>query len=224
MLVVTTTERMLYGVLCHTSNLGPAVPLDGVLMESASGLEQRLVGTSSAGHDANLGANVRGDGLLASRGKTKAGGALLIVVGDDHGEAAGSAGKGAAIAHLGLDVADNGTLGNLLQWQDIANGQGCLLTAVDELTRVHALGGHHELGVALEAVGIEELDLGHGRSSAGIVEDFLDDAADVSPALGVVDGSELDGTLARAGVGLEDGGFTLSLALQTQHYHYGDFW
>lgn len=57
------------------------------------------------------------------------------------------------------------------------------------------------------------MNLGHGRASAGIVEDFFHDATDVAATFGVVNGTELDGPLARAGVGLEDGGFALSLRL-----------
>lgn len=214
-LVVTTTEGMLHGVLRHTTNLGPAVALDGVLVVGAPGLQERLVRASSAGDDANLGADLGGDGLLPAGGETEAGGALVLVVGDDHGEAPGSAGEGAAVADLGLDVAHDGALGDLLQGEDVADAQRGLLAAVDELAGVHALRGDHELRVALEAVGVEELDLGDGRAPPGVVQDLLHHAADVPPALGVVDGAELHGPLARAGVRLEDGGLSLSLRLES---------
>ncbi len=213
MLVVTTSEGMLYWIFGHTSNLGPAVPFHGILVKGPSGLEQGFVGASSSGHDANLRADVGGDGLLAAGRQSKTSRALVVVVGDDHREAAGSAREGPSIAHLGFHVADNGSLWDLFQRQNIANGQSGLLSTVDELSSVHAFGGHHEFGISLEAVGIQELNLGHGRASAGIVEDFFHDAADVAAAFGVVDGTELDGPLARAGVGLEDGGFALSLRL-----------
>jgi hypothetical protein len=45
------------------------------------------------------------------------------------------------------------------------------------------------------------------------MEDFFNDTTDVATTLGVVDGTELDGPLASAGVRLEDGGFTLTLRL-----------
>ena len=108
-------------------------------------------------------------------------------MGDDDGEATGSASERTPIADLGLDVADDGTLRHLLQRQDITDVQRRLLPAVDELSRVHPLGRDHQLRIALETVRVQELDLGHGSAAAGIVEDFLDDAADVASAFGVVD-------------------------------------
>ena len=134
-------------------------------------------------------------------------------MGDDHSKTTGSTGKGTAIAHLGFDIANDGTLGNLSQRQDISNGQSGLFSTVDELTSVHAFGGHHEFGIAFEAIGIQELNLGDWGTSSGIVEDFLHDSADVASTFGIVNGTELDGPLARAGVGLEDGRFALSLRL-----------
>lgn len=214
-LMVTTTKGMLYWIFRHSTNLGPAVPFDGILVKGPSGLEERLVGTSASGHDTDLCTHVGGDGLFPSRGQAQTCGALVVIVRDDHGKASRSASKGTAIAHLGLNVAYNGTLGNLLQWQYIANGQRCLLSTVNELTSVHPLGGYHELGIAFEAIGIEELNLGHGGATSRIMEDFLDDTADVAATFGVVNGPELDGTLARAGVCLEDGRLTLALGLSS---------
>ena len=140
-------------------------------------------------------------------------------MGDDDGEATGSASERTPIADLGLDVADDGTLRHLLQRQHITDIQRRLLPAVDELSRVHPLGRDHQLRIALETVRVQELDLGHGSAAAGIVEDFLDDAADVASAFGVVDRTELDGTLASSGVRLEDGRLTLSLCLLISSYH-----
>lgn len=45
------------------------------------------------------------------------------------------------------------------------------------------------------------------------MDDLLDDSLDVSVFLGVVNGAEFDGSLTGAGVGFEDGGFTLPLRL-----------
>lgn len=213
MLVITTSKGMLYWIFCHTTNLGPAVPLDSVLVEGASGLEQRFVGTSSSGHDSNLRTDIGRYGLLATGRQAKASGSFVVIVGDDHGETPGSTRKGTAITHLGFDIANDGTLGNLSQRQHVANGQSGLFSTVDELASVHAFGGHHEFGVAFEAIGIQELNLGHWGTSSGIVKDFLHDTADVASTFGVVNGTELNGPLARASVCLEDWGFTLSLRL-----------
>jgi len=212
-LMVTTTVGMLDGVLGNTTDLGPAVALDGVLVVGTASLEEGLVGTSTAGDDADLGTNVGLDGLLTAGGETKAGGALVIVVGDDDGEAAGATGEGTAITDVGLDVADDGTLGDGGQGKDVAALKRGLLAAVDELASVHALSGNKELGVALVAVGVQELDLGDGGTATGVMDDVLDDAADVALLLSVVNGTELHGTLAGARVGLEDGGLALTLGL-----------
>jgi len=212
-LVVSTSEGMLHRVLCHTTNLGPAVALDSILVVGTSSLQEGLVGTSSTGDNTDLSTDSGRDSLLSTRWKTETGGTLFIIMGDDHGEAARSTGESTAIANLGLNVAHNGTLGNLLQRQHISNVQSGLLSAVDELSSVHTLSGDHELGIALETVGVQELDLGDGRTSSWVMKNFLDDSADVATTLSIVDGTKLDGSLARARVGLEDRGLTLSLCL-----------
>merc|ERR1719450_1668822 len=55
MLMVTTTVGMLDGVHGHTSDLGPAVPLDAVLVVSAAGLEHGLVAPTATSDDADDG-------------------------------------------------------------------------------------------------------------------------------------------------------------------------
>ena len=212
-LVVTTSERVLHWVLRHTPNLGPAVAFDGVLVVGAPGLKERLVRASASGNDSDLRPGVGGHGFLPSRGKSKAGCLGLLVVGDDHGEAAGSASEGAAVSRFAFDVADDGALRHGLEWEDVADGQIGLLSAVHELTGVHPLGCEHELRIALEFVGIQELDLGHGGTTTGVMQNFFHDPANVASAFRVVDGAELDGALAGAHVGFEDGGLALSLCL-----------
>lgn len=212
-LVVTSSVGMLYGILRYTTNLGPAVALDGVLVVGTSGLQQGLIGTTASGDNSDLGTNGGRNRLLSSRGKSKLGGSLFFVVGDDNGVGTGSTGKGTAVSALGLDVADNGSLGDRSQWQDISAGKAGLLSAVNELSAVHTLGTQKQFIVALVSVLVEELDAAHGGTSTGVVHNFLDDASDVSLLFGIVQRSELDGSLAGAGVRLEDGGLTLSLCL-----------
>ena len=50
-LMVTTTVGMLYWVHTHSSHLRPAVTLDLVLVIGSTGLQQRLVNTSTTGND-----------------------------------------------------------------------------------------------------------------------------------------------------------------------------
>lgn len=51
MLVVTSSVGMLDGVHGYSSDTRPAVALGLVLVVGAAGLQQRLVGTSSAGDE-----------------------------------------------------------------------------------------------------------------------------------------------------------------------------
>jgi len=214
-LVITSTERVLHRVLGHTTNLGPAVSLYSILVVRTASLEERLVGTPSASNNSDLSTSERRDGLLTAGRKPETGGALVFVVRNDDSEATRATGKGATVPNLGLNVADNCTLGHLFQWKDVADRQGGLLPAVDELTGVHALSGDHELSVTLVAVSIQELNLGNRGAAPGIVEDLLDNAPDVPAPFRVVNRTELDGALARPGVRLEDRGLTLSLGLLT---------
>jgi hypothetical protein len=132
---------------------------------------------------------------------------------DNHCKAARSTSKGPTITNTSFNVADNGTLGYLLERQDITTGQGSLLTAVDELTGVHALGGNHKLSIALVTIGIQELNLGHRGTTTRIMQDLFDNTTNIATTLGVVNGTEFHGTLTSADVGFKDGGFSPSLGL-----------
>jgi len=212
-LVVTSSVGMLYRVLGYTTNLRPAVALDGVLVVGTSSLHHRLIGTTSSGDDTNLGTNGGRDGLLTSGRKSKLGGSLFIVVGDDNGVGTRATGESTTVTALGFDVADNGSLRNRSQRQDVTAGKAGLLSAVDELSTVHTFGTEEQFVVALVSVLVQELNTAHGGTSTRVVHDFLDDSSDVTLLLGVVKRSELDRTLSGAGVRLEDGRLTLSLCL-----------
>mmetsp|Transcript_5360 Transcript_5360/g.8213 ORF Transcript_5360/g.8213 Transcript_5360/m.8213 type:complete len:216 (+) Transcript_5360:2311-2958(+) len=204
---------MLHRVLGNTTNLGPAVTLHGVLVVGTSSLKQRLISTSTSSNNTDLGTDVRLDSLLTSRGKTETGGSLVLIVGDDNSEAAGSTGKSTTITNPGLNVAHNGTLGHTSQRKNISDGQSGLLSAVDELTGVHTLSGNHKLSVPLVTVGVQELDLGNGSTTTGVMHDVLDNTTDVSTTFSVVDGTKLHSSLTGADVRLENGGLTLPLCL-----------
>jgi len=212
-LVVTSSVRMLYGILCDTSDLGPAVALDGVLVVGTSGLQQRLIGTATSGDDTNLGTDGGRDGLLTSRRKSKLGGSLFFVVGDDDGIGTGGTGESTTVTTLGFDVANNGSFGDRSQGQDVSASQGGLLSAVNELSGVHTFGTEEQFVVALVSVCVQELNTADRSSSTGVVHDLLDNSSDVSLLFGIVERSKLDGTLSGARMGLEDRGLTLSLCL-----------
>jgi hypothetical protein len=128
-------------------------------------------------------------------------------------EASRSTSKGSTISYLGFHVANDSTFGYLLQREDIPNVKSSLLSTVDELASVHSLGSNHEFSITFETVSVQELNLGDGGTTTRIMEDLLDDSADVSVAFGIVDGAKFDSSLAGGVVRFEDGGLTLPLAL-----------
>jgi hypothetical protein len=215
MLMVTTTVRMVDGVHGNTTSLRPAVTLDGELMLGTRSLQERLVGTATTGDDTNHTTRAAGDNLLGTGGELDAGLALIGVVADNGDVVAGGTAQGAAVTDLLLDVGDDGTFGHGAQRQNVTDGQSGVLAGVDELAGVHALVGDEGLGDLLELVGAAEGNLGEGSTSAGVVDDLLDDTANVAMTLGEVERSELGRGLAQVGVGGEDA--SLALSLVTNH-------
>ena len=214
-LMVTTTVGMLYRVLGYTTNLGPAVSLDGILVVGTAGLEQGLVGTTTSRYNANLGTDGRGYRLLTARGQSQTGRTLVFVVRDHNRKGTRATGKGTAVSQFGFHVADDSTFWDDIQGKNIAHRQGGLLAAVNELTRVHALGAHQEFIVFLIAIGVTELHLCYWCTPSRVVQNLLDDTTNVTVLFGIVQSSQLDSTLASPRVRLEDGGLTLALCLIT---------
>jgi len=110
---------------------------------------------------------------------------------DDDGGAARGAGEGASVTSLGLAVGDDGTFGEAVDGQDIADGESSLSTSVDELTSEETLNGNEILSTVLVLVGVSEDNLGERSATARVVNNFLDDSLDVAFSLGEVEGSEL---------------------------------
>jgi hypothetical protein len=137
--------------------------------------------------------------------------AVVRVVADDDGVVPGRPGEDAAVPDVVLDVADDGSLGDPPERQHVADGESGAAAAVDELARVHALGGDEELLLVLVAERVAEGDLGQRRAAAGVVDDVGDDALEVPVALAKVEGPEPGGALAVVGVGLEHAPRTLTL-------------
>jgi len=182
---------------------------------STTSLHDGLVGTASTGDQAEDGTAVRGDDLLRARGQPDAGLVGVGVLANDGGVVARGAGERATVSDLLLNVADDGTFGEGVHGEDVADGESGLLSAVDELAAVDTLGGDEGLGPELVAVGVAEHDTGEGRTTAGIVDDLLDKAANVSGALSVVDGAELGGSLPVLDVGGENRPVSLTLSANT---------
>ena len=211
MLVVATTVGMIDGVHCNTSNLGPLVTLGPVLVASATGFGDGLVHTASTSDDADHGAAVGAHGLAGAGGELDAGHVLVSNVRNDSDVVAGSAGEFAAVAGFALQVAHDGTFGHRADGKHVADVELRLLAAVHILSSVHTLGGDEQLLVGAVVVSVTELHLAEGSATAGVVNDVVNNALDVTMALGKIDGAELGSSFAVVGVSSEDGATTLTL-------------
>lgn len=210
-LMVTSSMRMLNGVTGNTTNLGPAVALATEAVVAVTGLEDRLLDTASSSNDTDHSTAGGADRLLLARGELEAGAAGLEVVGDDGAVVSGGTGNGSTVTGLGLDVADDASLDDVSEGEDVTDGKGGLLSADDVLSSEHTLRGDEELTVALVLVGATELNTGKGGTTAGLVLDGLDDTAHESVTLGVVTDAELGGSEALVAVDLVDGSGSLTL-------------
>lgn len=123
---------------------------------------------------------------------------------DDGNVVTRGAAKSTTVTGTLLDVRDDGTLGNLTDGKDVADGEGSVLTAVDELAGVHALVGDEGLGVETVPVRVPEDDPSERSTTTGVVDDVLHDTTDVTVTLSIVERPELGRVLVEAGVGLED--------------------
>jgi len=95
-------------------------------------------------------------------------------VADNNGVVTGGSGEDAAIADMVFNVADDGTLGDGSEGQDVANNEGGLLAAVDELSSVETFGGDEEFRLLLVAEGMTECNLGKWSAATGIVDNVGD--------------------------------------------------
>lgn len=131
-LLVTTTMRMVHGVHSNTSNSGPgssSLCLPSVV--GVSGLADGLVGSATTGNDSNHGSAASWDGSSGSGGESDSGLLSIVGVTDDDGGAAGGSGEGASVSGLGLAVGDDGTFGEGVDGQDIANSQSSYYSIIN---------------------------------------------------------------------------------------------
>ena len=129
---------------------------------------------------------------------------------DDSGAARGLSQASAITARV-LDGGNDGTFGHPVKGKAVTDGQLSSLTAVDKLTSVETLDSDEDVLDGLVSVGVTEDDLGDGGTSAGVVHDVSDKTLHVTVALGIVEGSQLSGTLTASADGLEDQRLTLTL-------------
>ena len=174
------------------------------MSECVQRTHERLVRPSTACDDTDHATHRALDNLLRTAGKLDTSLALVRVVPDDGDVVARCTTQRTTVTGLLLDVGDNGTLRHGAERKDVADGEGGVLAGVDELAGVHALVGDEGFGVQLVLVRVAEDDFGEGCAAAGIVDDLLDDTANVTVPLGVIVGPELGRGLVEPLVRSED--------------------
>jgi len=210
-LMVTTSVRMLNGVHGNTSNSRPAVSLNLVLVVLVTCLHDWLVNSASSRDHTNHGTARTVQSLSGTGWKSDSGLLAIIGVTDNDSTAAGSLSQGTSVTNLTLEIANNRTLRDLVDWQNVADSQLSGLTAVDELTSVHTLGSD-EVGLnQLVSVWVTEDNTGNWSTSTWVVEDILDNTLDITVSLGVVESSQLGSSLSVSSHSLEDVRTTLTL-------------
>ena len=165
MLVVTTTVRMVNRVHSNTTSTGPVVALGLVLVVRTASLQEGLVNPSTTRNDTDGRTCTTADGLLCTRGETNASLVVLSRVADNSRVVPARPRKRTAVTDLLLNVANDGTLRELRDREDVADGEGGLLAAVDEGTSVKTLGGDEGLFAELVPVGVTEDDTGKGSTT-----------------------------------------------------------
>ena len=127
---------------------------------------------------------------------------------NDGGIGSGRPGESTTVPNLLLDAANDRSFGKLAHRENISNVKGGLLAAVDEGTGVKALGGDEGLLAELVTVWITEDDTGKRSTTADstsfsisfrsnvqqgvparVVDDFLDNTANVAVPFGKVEGT-----------------------------------
>jgi hypothetical protein len=134
-------------------------------VESTTSLEHGLVDTSSSSNDTDGSTSVVLDRLLGSGRKTDTGATGVGIVSDNGSVVTGGTGEGTSVTSLLLNVADDGTFGELGEGENVSNGEGSLLSAEDESTGRESFSGDEGLGAHLVAVRVAEDDTGEGSTT-----------------------------------------------------------
>jgi len=219
MLVVTTTMGMLDWIHGHTTNLRPAVPLHTELVIGITSLEERLLSSATTSNLSNHSTASTWNNFLSTRWELDPGGAVIGVVTDDNRVIPRRPSEHTPIPSVMLHVADDRSLGDGPQREDVADHEVGLAAAVDKLAGVHALGGDEELLLVLVPERVAEGDACERGAAAGVVDDVGDHALEVPVALAEVQAAEASRALAVVGVGLEHG--PRSLTLCSDHASHG---
>lgn len=122
-LVVTTTVRMLDGVHRDTSHSGPVALLGVGLVVRAVSLQKGLVSSLATSDDSNHSSAATLDGLTHAGRKSDSSFLAILGVTDHDSRDTRGAGKNTAVAHLCLNIGNNGALRHCVYGEDVANSE-----------------------------------------------------------------------------------------------------
>jgi hypothetical protein len=122
------------------------------------------VDTSTTSDDSNGSPSKRSNDLLGTRRHPDPGLSILSVT-DDGSVVSGSPGERSTVTDLLLDVADDGSLWELSEGENVSDVKGSLLSAVDEGSGGETLGGDERLLADLVLVGVTEVNDGEGGTA-----------------------------------------------------------
>lgn len=185
-LLVTTTMWMLDWVHSNTSDIWPVASLDSEFVVFDTGLQDWLIGTATCSDDTDHGSAVSVDGLSGTGWKDDSATETIFGVTDDGGAGTRRTGELTLITSVLLNVHDDGTLWNLVDWEDVTDGNLGLSTAVDVLTRVQTFWGDVEFRFKSVFVWVSEDNAGNWGTSTWVVNYFFNETSDVSVTFSVI--------------------------------------
>ena len=179
-LLVASTVRVIHGVHRNTSNSGPFIALSLVLVEGSTRLHDGLVSAATTSNETDHGAAAAGHGLLRAGREADTRGVFVLIMRDDDSIVTRSPSHLSAVSDLGLNIADDGTLGDISDGKDVSNSQLSLLAGVDELASEQSLRGRKQSVHLLESVGVPKLYASDGSTTTLVMEDLTDNAFDIA--------------------------------------------
>lgn len=102
-------------------------------MLSPRRLHERLVCAATSSDDTNHTTAAAGENLLGTRGELDAGLAIVRVVADDGDVVARGTTERTTVTRFVLNVGEDGTFGDRVEGEDVADGESGVLSGVDEL-------------------------------------------------------------------------------------------
>ena len=102
-------------------------------MLSTRRLHERLVCAATTGDDTDHTTACAGKNLLGARWELDTGLALIGVVADDGNVVTGGTAERTTVTVLVFDVGEDGTFGDGVEREDVADGERGILSGVDEL-------------------------------------------------------------------------------------------